>query len=635
MSHQRVFYRHIVLILFFILNLSKLSYSNDDKETETKIKSINEYLISSEKYKLSAPRKSLKFALESIQLSKQIKHTDFLKKAYSQVLYAHYMLYNMDSIILYADTLLSLPDIEVSLSAKTYFLLSIAHRSNGQYNQAISFAEKAIQEYSSINDRAGVMNVTLSLANIYQEKGNNDKSMPYYFQVLEYTKQIQDTVFQAQVIGAIANVYMDTGEKQRGLQYLLQGVELLKSHDNGHEYATALNNYGTGLKEMKKYDSALIFFSKALTIYKNIGNKDAIAVALQNIGSTQISQKKYKQGMKNLYKAMKMFESLKSDRELVNIYYDIGTAYENIGQVDSTIFYLKSSINLAERLGSPYEKRESLFTLYEFYKKNNEYSKALNYYTKYIQLRDSISNLKMKQSFQELEVKYQTAQKELDIQKLKDQQIIDQSRKRVLIILFFAVVLLALMGIIFLLMKRRKDREILTQKLLVFQKEKDLSQAELAEKEATEKQIKKELEFKTKQLASHALIMMQKNTFYQELSENIHSHMQLIDGKGKLALIQIQKKLEQSFNIEKDWDLFRLYFEQTNENFFENLKKINPKLTSHDYRLAALINLNLNIKEAAAVLNISPDSLKNGRYRLKRKLNIPKEISLPEFLRTL
>jgi tetratricopeptide (TPR) repeat protein len=339
--------------------------------------------------------------------------------------------------------------------------------------------------------------------------------------------------------------------------------------------------------------------------------------------------------MANLYKAMKMFVSLKSDSELVNIYYDIGTAYQNLGQVDSTVSYLRKSIDLAERIGSPYEKRESLFTLYEFYRKSNEYSKALSYYTKYTQLRDSISNYKIKQSFQELEIKYQTAQRELDIQKLKDQQIIDQSRKRVLVILFFAVVLFAVMGIVFLIMKRRKDQEIHKQKLIVLQKEKDLNQAELAEKEAAEKQIKKELEFKNKQLASHALIMMQKNTFYKELAENIHSHMQLIDGKGKLVLLQIQKKLEQSFNIEKDWDLFQLYFVQTNENFFENLKKINPKLTSNDYRLAALINLNLNIKETASVLNISPDSLKNARYRLKQKLNIPKTISLPEFLRTM
>ena len=613
-----------------------LLYANDEKNNSKMIiRKINKCLSETKKYRLTSPRKSLKYAMEAVELSKQARETELLKNAYSQILYAHYMLYNMDSIILYADTLISLPNIDKSMSAKTNILLSIANRNNGQYKKAIFFAQKAIQEYSSIKDSAGVMNVTLSLANIYNDQGDNDKAMPYYFKVLKYTEQVKDTIFQAQVTGAIANVYMDIGEKQKGIQYLLKSVLLFEPYNNGIEYATALNNYGTGLKEINKYDSALIVFYKALKIYKNIGNKDAIAVALQNIGSTQIAKKEYREGMKNLHQAMEIFKTMKLELELVSIYKDIGTAYQEMGQMDSTIHYLESSIRLADRTGSPYEKRESLLTLYKLYKKNKKYSKALNYYTRYVQLRDSITNLKMKQSFQELEVKYQTTQKELDIQKLKDQQLIDQTRKRVLIILFIAIVLLALMGIVFLIMKRRKDKEIHTQKLIVYQQEKELTQAELAEKEAVEREIKKELEYKTKQLASHALIMMQKNSFYQELSESIHSQMQLIDGKGKLALKQIQKKLERSFNIEKDWDLFKLYFEQTNDQFFDRLREMNPKLTPNDYKLAALIKLNMNIKETAAVLNISADSLKNARYRLKRKLNIQSEVSLPEFIQSL
>jgi DNA-binding CsgD family transcriptional regulator len=47
-----------------------------------------------------------------------------------------------------------------------------------------------------------------------------------------------------------------------------------------------------------------------------------------------------------------------------------------------------------------------------------------------------------------------------------------------------------------------------------------------------------------------------------------------------------------------------------------------PDLSVSDYRLAALISLNLNIKKSAAVLNITPDSVKLARHRLRKKLNI-------------
>jgi DNA-binding CsgD family transcriptional regulator len=83
---------------------------------------------------------------------------------------------------------------------------------------------------------------------------------------------------------------------------------------------------------------------------------------------------------------------------------------------------------------------------------------------------------------------------------------------------------------------------------------------------------------------------------------------------------------------ENDWNLFKLYFEQVNKNFFTKLQEKHERLTINDLKLAALIKLNMNIKEAAAVLNIEPDSLKRARYRLRQKFGLRTEQSLSEFL---
>jgi len=73
---------------------------------------------------------------------------------------------------------------------------------------------------------------------------------------------------------------------------------------------------------------------------------------------------------------------------------------------------------------------------------------------------------------------------------------------------------------------------------------------------------------------------------------------------------------------EKEWELFKKYFENINKDFNTKLLAINPDLSVSDYRLAALISLNMNIKEAAAVLNITPSSVKLARHRLRKKLKI-------------
>ncbi len=235
----------------------------------------------------------------------------------------------------------------------------------------------------------------------------------------------------------------------------------------------------------------------------------------------------------------------------------------------------------------------------------------------------------------ELDTKYKASERERQIEHMKYQKKVDDAYNKLLITTITTVVIILIFIILMLFFKRRKDHQIHEQKMLVYEKEKMLTKAELAEREAREKQITDELEFKTRQLASHAMNMMQKNRLLHEVTEAISERMKNVNDESKAGLKAIKHKLEQSLNAEKDWELFKLYFEQINKDFFTKLKKINPNLTSHDYRLAALVKLNLSIKEMASVLNISPNSLKNARYRLKKKLQLKDEESLTTVIRNL
>ena len=42
--------------------------------------------------------------------------------------------------------------------------------------------------------------------------------------------------------------------------------------------------------------------------------------------------------------------------------------------------------------------------------------------------------------------------------------------------------------------------------------------------------------------------------------------------------------------------------------------------------------MNLNLKESAAILGISPESVKTSRYRLRKKMEISPELDLLEYI---
>lgn len=56
--------------------------------------------------------------------------------------------------------------------------------------------------------------------------------------------------------------------------------------------------------------------------------------------------------------------------------------------------------------------------------------------------------------------------------------------------------------------------------------------------------------------------------------------------------------------------------------FQDRLKACYPELTAYDLRLCTYLKANLSTKEIATLLNITPDSVKKAKHRLRKKLDM-------------
>ena len=473
---------------------------------------------------------------------------------------------------------------------------------------------------------------TMNLSKVYKITGDLKLAMKHYFSVLRFFEEKKDALKQGQVLGSIANVYMDMDQVQQSKHYFSLCLDKLRFFPANYLYGDALNNLGTIFYEEKKYDSALVYFERARKVYQKAKKADAVAASYENIGVTQVYLNDVDEGFKNLHIAGKMFDNLHLKKDKVNVLLDMGQAFIAVGSIDSAKLYLLSGLELSTEIGYTYGQKLSLLKLYDSNHKEGNFKKALYWFEKYVELKKSLDSKDLKENLQELEVKYQTVKKEKEIIELKDRELIEKANSRFLNMVIVAIVIFVLLLILILWFKRKKDLQVHHQKLLVVEKEKALAEAKIKEHQLHENQLETEIEFKTKQLASHALNMLQKNKILQDISTSISDMMKSSDEKGKANLKNIKRELQQGLNVEKDWDLFKLYFEQINKNFFINLRNINPRLTSNDYRLCALIKLNMSVKEMAAVLNISVYSLKNARYRLKKKLGLKSDDDLNNFI---
>lgn len=65
-------------------------------------------------------------------------------------------------------------------------------------------------------------------------------------------------------------------------------------------------------------------------------------------------------------------------------------------------------------------------------------------------------------------------------------------------------------------------------------------------------------------------------------------------------------------------------------HFQQTLKSRYPHLTSYNLRLCIYLKSNLSTKEIATLLNITPDSVKKAKHRLRKKMSLEPRVQWHE-----
>lgn len=77
---------------------------------------------------------------------------------------------------------------------------------------------------------------------------------------------------------------------------------------------------------------------------------------------------------------------------------------------------------------------------------------------------------------------------------------------------------------------------------------------------------------------------------------------------------------------------FLFSFEQEFPEFFKKLLQLAPDLSKTEQEYCAFVKLNLSTKEIAKYKSVNPKSVQNNKYRIRKKLQIPTEIDIYDWM---
>jgi DNA-binding CsgD family transcriptional regulator len=420
----------------------------------------------------------------------------------------------------------------------------------------------------------------------------------------------------------IGTIKAREGKLNESLSLSLESAKIMEQYqDTTATLGIAYTLLGNVYNKLNKKDSAEFYFKKALRQHQSNNSLAYLPVAYCNVAAIAL-QKNQAQSSKSYYElANAIADSTLNRQAKVGALTGLGKWYLTVPKdYRKTDSLLAQALKIANGLTDKAYLIKVLTERKNLQKIQGNFAEALKTEEQITVIKDSVFSREKEHVTRSLELQFDIAEKERIIESVKRENAGTKRTNYYLCGIILTVCLTSFL--VFVLLKRINKRD----KLLLKTKD-ELMEAIEDKKKTMEQKMSNEIEFRESQLSALTIQMVQKNDLLLLLKEKLDS--------DKNEDTVISKIINKGLNQDKEWDDFNAHFESINKNFYTRIKQAFPSISPNELRVCALIKMNLSIKEMASILNISPDSVKTARYRLRKKLQLNTEDNLTEFILNL
>lgn len=617
---QFPFFKLILGIGFFLFctNLSAQSDSLQQALQKAKGGQRIEILLKLSKItRHTSPKKAILQAREALSISKRLEKEELQSESMEQLGFLYDMVDQHATSLEYYLSALKMERRHGHPLAEADILHNLGrfYANQGSHAKALDYYFQALRIRQEKGDKTGTATTMSYIGDTYSHRQEPEQAISFYKQAVELGKETQNQrVMSISGVKVAINLH-NSGHFEEASPYFDLALGAAEKMNSIHAQAGIMLAMSDAYKKEQYFKKALALNQKLLQIAKSSNNKILLARSYENLAGIHTEQDDLKLANQYLLQSITHYEAvgvpaLPVVEKLMQNYLQQDNPSKAVEIGETVLKQTAGSENL--------QQRGSLFKmLASAYEKQGNYQKALESQNQLAEINQQIYSKEKSEQIAEMQARYETQQKEKEILLLEEKQ-----EKALLLrnVLIGGIVVFILIG--FLVYNR--------QRLKIHKNKTDLENTKLKEK-----QFQQDLEFKNKQLTTHSLHLVQKNEVLKELKQRIAELQSTVSGKTDSNLRSIGQLVDYSFNLDKDWEEFKHYFEEIHTGFFDSLKSRFPELTSNELRLSALLKLNLTSKEIATILSIAPDSVKTARYRLRKKFGLETDDNLVDFLQQI
>ena len=314
---------------------------------------------------------------------------------------------------------------------------------------------KNAEESAKIHYDLGEAKSYSNLSLVYYYQGKYEKDLAYSLKAIHIFEKLND----------LENLSLEWGElgyrmKKRNLekaiQYMQKSKKIAEKNNLQKPLLSIYNNYGV-LKEMKvEYDSALFYYEKGLALKQKINDQVGIPYSLNNIAGVFVLRKQFDKAEENYQKALEIRKKINDTVGIAENYSYLGDMHLMQKDFKKAIGFYQKSTKITDKHKYLGLSQDSYRKISECYENFGDHRNALQNFKKFSVLKDSLINQETNSKIAELEVKFDTNEKEKQL--LQKQAEVETSRIKFSVAIVFAI-LASIIGFLFYRQQRLKNKQ--------------------------------------------------------------------------------------------------------------------------------------------------------------------------------
>lgn len=379
--------------------------------------------------------------------------------------------------------------------SKNYGYKAIALQFMLEYDSSVVYNQKAIQLAEQRQDTVQQVKLYCNLGKTYYENDKIVSAIGMYKKALGLAKKIDNKWLMATSYRGIGVCYRKMQNHRYSLMYHKSALELDLQMDSPRDLAMDYANIAVAYQDLKEWDKANGYLENAIKTYKDLGMQgEELAILYNNQASGESERNNHEKALNLFFKAKEQFLLSKEKGSVPFVNKNIASAYLALGKIELARIYIDSALLQLSMKANPRITIHAQLILAEILMNQSDFQRASQLLLNTYNQKDSLEASFQKREIEELEIKFQTKEKDIQLQqseterKKKDAELSLQKSisERRQIVVFSLVGIGGLLLFLFLNVRRSNIRTKKANEQISMQKDELVHQKKVIEEKSEE-----------------------------------------------------------------------------------------------------------------------------------------------------